>query len=667
MLVTYWFSGTLWYALTLAGAAGGWRLSLRLFANPWAAWAGARLLGFGLSAYVAAVAGVLGFSAWAWLSLPLVLFGVGLAFPLRRQLFPLICELELVGFATFWLLAAWRAPGYAVMGTEKPMDLAILASLLRPQPLPPEDPWFAGFPLPYYHWGFVPWVLPAKLSGFFPDQLFNLLVPTVAALTAQLAYGWMRAVGASRSWGVTAAAFCVFLGTAEGWTQLFAGKAGFFTANLWEASRGIAHAITEFPLFTYHLGDLHPHLLCQPWVLLALMFWELSPPLPRVIRLGVGAFMFGIAVATNPWAGPLLGLAVLAIGVARAQRWCHGVSESLCVVFLALVLFFPAWRHLPAAASGLGLVHTPTTFGEALRVLLPATFPLLAFSFWFFHRRFGTPGLFLAGGAYTVLAALTARPVLALAVTCGAALVSQAWREGQFRLPALLAGACLVALAGMEIVYVKDPYGPQWYRMNTVFKTLSFVFLVLPVPSLRLLLLARFRGWRPAPLAALIPWLLTLPQLATVTRAAWPLPQSFAGLHWMAPGEAEAARFVHRTAKKDVLVEAVGEAYSDAARMSSCSGVPTVLGWENHEALWRPRAFAPLFWERKRKIQALYRCSDPACVRELARDLGATIVVVGAVERRLYPELKAEALEAAGEVIFKKGVVTLVRVGPGGT
>lgn len=660
--MTFFFQGTAWYLVVLLGGIAGLSVSRRIFSNGFAAWATARLFGFGIPAFVAWYAGVLGFPGWVWVSVPFLVLGACLALPTVRKEFKTIGALELVGLVTFWLLAALRAPGYAVVGTEKPMDLAILASLLRPQPLPPEDPWFAGHPLPYYHWGFLPWVLPARLSSFFPDEVFNLLVPTLAALTAQLAYGWMRATGASPLLGAAAAAGCVFMGTADGWAQLLAGKAGFFSSNLWEASRGIANAITEFPLFSYHLGDLHPHLLCQPWVLLALMVWELSVPMLRRWRILVGAFAFGVAAASNPWVAPLLGLSVLALGVAGARSWLNGVKGSLAAIFLAFVLFFQAWRHLPAAASGLGLVHTPTTLGETLRVLFPATLPLLAFSVWFFHCRFRLRGLVLAILGFAVVATVTSRPLVALALTCAVAVASQHGGESPFRFPALLAAACLLTLVGMEVLYVKDPYGPQWYRMNTVFKTLSFVFLVLPIPSLRLLDYAKGMGWRKAYLWVWGPWLLVLPQLATVTRAAWPLPESFAGLEWMAPGEAEAAHLLHRDFAGDVLVEAVGEAYSDAARMSSCSGVPTVLGWENHEALWRPGQFAGLIADRKRKVQALYQCSDPACVRELARQLGATVLVVGSVERRLYPGLVEEALLAAGAVVFDRGEVTLVRL-----
>lgn len=660
--MTLFFQGTAWYALLFAGGMAGFFLARRLFANAFAAWAAARLFGFGVPAFVAWYFGLAGSSGWAWVALPFLLVGAFLAAPTLRKEKAVITELEVVGFSAFWLLAVLRSPNWAVMGTEKPMDLAILASLMRGQPLPPEDPWFAGYPLPYYYWGFVPWILPARVSGFFPDEVFNLLVPTFAALTAQLAYAWARSWGLARPWGGAAAAATVFLGTADGWWQLLTGTAGFFSSNLWEASRGIAHTITEFPLFTFHLGDLHPHLLCQPWVLSSLIVWQFLAPLRWPWRVLVRAWVFGVAAATNPWTVPFLGLAVVLLSLAAPERRLAAALETVGASLLALVLFFPAWANLPAAASGLGFVHTPTTFGEIARVLLPALLPLVAVSVWFFHARHRLLGVPLAGLAFALLAVITGRPLAALAVTLGVALLWQATREASWRPAAYVLAACLLALIGMEVVYLRDPYGPEWYRMNTVFKTLSFVFLVVPVPSLWLLAQHKALGWRRSWLWAVVPWFLALPQLATVVRAAWPLPESFAGLHWMAQGEAEAAHLLHRSAAPEVLVEAVGDAYSDAARMSACSGVPTVLGWDNHEGLWRPAEFEPLIRDRRDKVQALYRCPDPACVQTLAQELGASLVVVGSVERRLYPELDEHALLGSGQVVFAQGEVTIVRV-----
>ncbi|BCW94361.1 MAG: hypothetical protein KatS3mg007_2255 [Thermoanaerobaculum sp.] len=461
--MTFFFQGACWYALVFLAGVAGFSLTRRLFSSALAAWGAARLFGLGVSAYVAWFAGLAGLSWWAWISLPLLLVGALYGFPaVRRQLKPM-GELELVGLAAFWLLAWLRTPNYAVTGTEKPMDLAILASLMRPQPLPPEDPWFAGYPLPYYYWGFLPWALPARLSGFFPDEVFNLLVPTLAAVTAQLAYGWARAAGLSRGVAAWAAAASVFLGTAEGWTQVLAGKASFFATNLWDASRGIAHTITEFPLFTFHLGDLHPHLLCQPWVLSALAFWEFGRARWWVTLLG-RAFLFGLAAATNPWTVPFLGLAVALLSMGRQEAAWRELGLTVAAGGAAFLLFFPAWANLPAAASGLGWVHTPSTMSEIARVLLPALVPLVVVTVWFSGRTHRVLGVSGAAFAFTALAVVTARPLLALAAVTAAALVwlGKVGEETQAR-PACVAVAvaCLLSPCRHGALLRQGPLRPR--------------------------------------------------------------------------------------------------------------------------------------------------------------------------------------------------------------
>lgn len=646
--------GFLWYLLTLVGGLAGWDVSRRLGASPWVSWPLARLLGWALPAFLAWYAGLAGLHRWAWVGLPLLLAGLFAASGLPSQRRCLV-ELEVVGLLAFWLLAWLRSGHMALVGTEKPMDLAILASLLRSQALPPEDPWLSGYPLPYYHWGFLPWVLPVKLAGFFPDQAYNLLVPTLASLVAQLAYGWARSSGLAPWSSAAAAAACLFLGTAQGWSELLLGGSSFFSANLWQASRGIAHTITEFPLFTFYLGDLHPHLLCQPWVLAALLSAEAGRGLAARVATG---FLFALSAAANPWAAPPLALALALLALARAERPLAALLGTAGCALGGLLLFFPAWAYLPAGPSGLGWVHTPTTLGEAARVLGPALLPLFLVAVFAHRRGWALPLSFLA---FLVGSLVTGRPLLVLALVLATLLALWAWPQAALRPPLALALAALACLVTMELVYLKDPYGPQWYRMNTVFKLLSFTFLLLPVPSWRLLAGLGRKGllW-----LGLFPWALAAPQLATVAASAWPLPADFSGLGWMAPGEAEAARWLARGFAGDVLVEGVGEAYSDAARLASASGVPTVLGWENHERLWRPSSFGPELARRREGVHALYRCQDPQCVQQWASQLGATLLVIGSVERRLYPQLSEQALRQAGKLVFSQGQVALVRLAP---
>ena len=82
------------------------------------------------------------------------------------------------------------------------------------------------------------------------------------------------------------------------------------------------------------------------------------------------------------------------------------------------------------------------------------------------------------------------------------------------------------------------------------------------------------------------------PLAAIVFRAKWNGPlDGLDGLRWMAreaPGDREAVFWLRTHAVEGaVLAEATGNAYTDYGRIGAASGLPTVLGWENHEGLWR--------------------------------------------------------------------------------
>jgi YYY domain-containing protein len=669
-----------WYvAVTLAGATA-LGLLRRLGVGSSAAWAVTRVVGCTAIGYVAWLAGWLGLSHWWWAGLvavvPLLWWGRRAYAELEPRTW---LEAELVGLGAFVVLALLRLPALAVTATEKPMDLAILATLMRPGTMPPGDPWLAGASLPYYYLGFVPWVVPAKLCGFAPDVVFNLLVPTLAALSAQAAWALARSLGGSRRSGVLAGFLVVFSGTFDGWRQLFKGVA-VAAIDPWPSSRAIQGTITEFPLFTFQLGDLHPHLLCVPLALVALFLARALRMSERwaLPNLALVALIYGVASAANPWCALPIGLAILLAVVADESGFVRPVGpgrrpwlQALAVGAAGWLACFPFWHAFHPPTQGFGLVHGGTRTGEMLLFLGGVLIPLLLLGWELAWRLGGVElarrqfyrALWLAG--MVVVAIVTKRVLLALALGLIALLAFTVVRGHQRRVrPALALTLVPLALfAFMELVYFKDPYGEEFYRMNTVFKAshLALTLLAVCVP-VALEWLGR-RRMRLAAVGAAALVLAGVPHLAAYgARAFSARAAGWNGLTWMAPGEADAVAWLRQQPTGSVLVEAIGPAYSDAARMSASSGVPAVLGWENHEGVWRGGAVEPESRRRKALIEELYRSGNPDIVQRNARTLGAGLVVVGSVERRLYPGPGLDAVLRAGRVAFRRGECAIVAV-----
>ncbi len=72
---------------------------------------------------------------------------------------------------------------HPAFGGEKPMDFAYFNGVLRSTVFPPIDPWYAGGYLNYYYFGFVIVGAPVLLLGVMPSIAYNLIVPTLFALT----------------------------------------------------------------------------------------------------------------------------------------------------------------------------------------------------------------------------------------------------------------------------------------------------------------------------------------------------------------------------------------------------------------------------------------------------------------------------------------------------
>ncbi|MEO8348338.1 MAG: hypothetical protein ABI610_05455, partial [Acidobacteriota bacterium] len=100
-------------------------------------------------------------------------------------------------------------------------------------------------------------------------------------------------------------------------------------------------------------------------------------------------------------------------------------------------------------------------------------------------------------------------------------------------------------------------------------------------------------------------------------------------------GDLAAIEWFEKNATRDsVVLEATGDPYSEFARISSHTGIPTVLGWANHEGLWR--AHDPEVMERFGQVRLFYTSGDPAVAQGILRRYGVTHVVLGDLERSTY-------------------------------
>ena len=63
--------------------------------------------------------------------------------------------------------------GVALNHTEQPMDLTLLSGILASRQFPPQDPWFAPYPINYYYLGYLLVAALIRLSGVAVGQRFH--------------------------------------------------------------------------------------------------------------------------------------------------------------------------------------------------------------------------------------------------------------------------------------------------------------------------------------------------------------------------------------------------------------------------------------------------------------------------------------------------------------
>jgi YYY domain-containing protein len=123
----------------------------------------------------------------------------------------------------------------------------------------------------------------------------------------------------------------------------------------------------------------------------------------------------------------------------------------------------------------------------------------------------------------------------------------------------------------------------------------------------------RLRGWGPP----------------TLDGAAFFLERTF-------PAETGAVRWLNDHAGAGaVVLEAVGEPFTPAARISTLTGLPAVVGWPTHESLWREgdEAAQHEIAERVSDVRRIYATLDPSEAACLLNKYDVTYVVVGRFER----------------------------------
>jgi YYY domain-containing protein len=679
---------------------------------------------------------------------------------------------EVVFLVAFFTAAHIKSFIPEINGTEKPMDFLFLNAASRSTYYPPADPWMSGFDVSYYYFGYVIQAMTGKLAGVPAAVAFNLALASTAALAAVAAFGlgyevvkgFARATfGAAVAAGIGAILLVTVIGNLEGVLEFGAANGALpdavadaaDVANLAEAPQSNAEfpviginypsdqtsfwwwwratrispdagTITEFPFFSFILGDLHPHVMSIPFVLLVaglgLAFWRREKPLSLATWgessafLGVSGVIVGSMGFINTWDLPTFGFLFALLALARNLRDSTPLSalQDTATFFMplaavSLVLYAPFYFGFGSQASGIDAVVTDATspsqailfWGPLFAVSLPLPVYLLMRD-----AAARTPARLLTA-ANVVVVLLLAWAVLLLAkganlndaisergvnwlvgLFFAASLIATLlalWRtierrdedeRGLTPVLAMMATAYLL-IFGAELFFVSDVFDS---RLNTVFKLYYQAWLLLGVAGaaggwwlVTRLLEETTPSWRVFRFATsaiamlLIAGAVLYPLGATLSRTEGlaKSPRSLDGLAYTgASPDTAAAKWLHKnTDPGERIVEAVGGQYSPAGRISAWTGIPTILGWPGHEKQWgRDDRTLAV---RTQAVKTIYESASLEEVMPILQQYGVTYVVVGSIERATYAPAGLQKFETGPlTAVFSSGDTVVYRVPP---
>ncbi|NOY14752.1 MAG: hypothetical protein GXP43_00870 [bacterium] len=597
----------------------------------------------------------LAWAAWLILSLVFYLFLNPVKLSLLR-LKSLLKEFTLFSLLlAFWFWVRGFQPD--IIGLEKYMDLGFLNSLVKTSYLPVKDMWWIGGSINYYYFGHYLSAVLTLLSSLPTYFTYNLSLATIFAAAFLLIFSVVfnllsfsfPNLNPKKILALSLLA-AVFLNFASNWQTPY----GVITAKLHQSTRSFYwypdatrfidyrpdsqdKTIHEFPAYSHVVADLHGHLSALPIELalvLLLIIYLFTLPAARFSNIhfiisAIAGALIGALFMTNSW--DMMGFALLwglAIILKYAfsrppqasfKNFTFSALASLGTFITAVTLFK---LHFTPFFKGIGAVR--------------ARSPL-----WMW---------FLLWGAFLT-------PVL-----FNLPWVKKWFKSTQTKI--LVFSGLFIAvylLLFPEVFYLKDIYIASFHRANTMFKLTYQAYIILTfLTPFFIVLLAKRRLKLLLYLAILgftLPLMYPLYSIpgyyGRITPSRWQAGYGWSYLKKQTKGDFQLITFIAKNIKgQPNIVEAVGDGYTQFARVSANTGLPTVLGWPVHEWLWRNQGYGPI-GQRRQEIADFYQKNTTLSQKKsFIQKYNIKYIVIGWAERQAYSNLDLDNLLKLGKTVF---------------
>lgn len=575
-----------------------------------------------------------------------------------------------------WAVVRSREP--SLESLEKFMDFGIINSILRSDFLPPKDMWLSGFNLNYYYFGHFVVAFLIKLSKVVPEIGYNLTLASLFGITliGTLSIGlnlWDPKKVGSRiavSSAILSGLFLTLFGNLHPILAPFKPISSYWYPD---ATRFIERTIHEFPSYSFIVADLHGHLLDIPFVLIAIILilkiWKhLKINTLDVILLSLlSAEMY---MTNSVDAIIFLGIIILTILITLVltkKNELKGISskeknplKTIIVFYIrAAKIFFPIILLITLfTVFSFPFLLTFTPFIEGIKIATESSPLWQLLILWGGFLVFALPFLFF----------------LVLNHNKNNSQTNHLTENEESRVNVFVGILICVSISLIifpELFYFEDIYKTQ-PRANTMFKLgyQAFIFfgIVTPFVYFRMLISGKNKIGKVT--------LILLGVVILSVSAVYPIfsvkgyygitPKKLGlnGIDYLKtkyPDDYNAILFIKKNISgQPVIVEAVGESYTNFARVSANTGLPTVLGWPVHEWLWRKsNKYQDL---RSPDIETIYKTKNESELKKMIGKYKVQYVFVGTLERQKYGEIFEDTILKVASPVFSSGKTTLYKI-----
>lgn len=630
---------------------------------------------------------------------------------------------ELIFFVAliFWSFIRGLQPD--IQGLEKFMDFGFVNSILRSKYFPPADMWFAGKSINYYYFGHYITAFLTRLSGVNSAITYNLMIATLFAfcfsltfsLTGNLVYFWKKISTEKESaikpfspkiiFAGLIAALLISLG-ANLHPAFYNIKMKIFKVpycdnalTYWypNATRYIGYCpdvedktIHEFPSYSFIVSDLHGHVSDIPFVLtflglcLTLLLKIKEEKETDSLSVLKSHFLIPVLLAimfmTNQWDFPIY-IMVLGLTLLWGYYYNFGfnwktIIKSILTGFLliapALPLIVPFQLGFDPIAKGIALVHAHSRFYQLLILWGVPWFFAIVFIAFLFGNKIKPKKLLNKESAVKWFSKILGVEIEFKKPKLLEKIQSKLTSTDIFIFILLIVATTLVIIP--EIIYVKDIYISSYHRANTMFKLTYQSFIMFSV-SISYIFVRIVTSLNNSFKKKLIAFVLIIPIVLLLVYPNYSIPGYYGKIEAKNYKGLYGLNFLERLYPDDyrlvlwlndkiegnpVVLEAVGDSYTDFERISMATGLPTIEGWLVHEWLWRGSYDEP--GKRAGEVQTIYESKDVSQTKDLLKTYNVKYLVVGDMERQKYPNLDLEKIKKIGKVVFESGTTALYEV-----